>query len=77
LTQNPLSIDRTGHDLYEQHDKDTIKQVCVSCGTKGYYLLIQGVPGINEAKGVLVECDQCENGYKYRKLLKEQHGVTE
>jgi len=62
-----------GVDLYEQHDKDTIKQVCVSCGGKGFYLLIQGVPGINEAKGVLVECEECENGFKYRKLL-ENHG---
>jgi len=68
-----LSIERTGRDLYEQHDKDTIKQVCVSCGGKGFYLLIQGVPGINEPKGVLTECE-CEDGFKYRKLVEEYHG---
>jgi len=63
-----------GVDLYEQHDKDTIKQVCVSCGGKGFYLLIQGVPGIDQAKGKLVECEECENGFKYSKLLEEYHG---
>jgi len=64
----------TGHNLYEQHDNNTIKQLCVQCGGKGIYLLIHGVPGINEPKGVLTPCEECEDGFKYSKMLKEDHG---
>jgi len=59
---------------YEQHDKDTITQLCVTCGGKGFYLLIHGVPGINEPKGKLTICEDCEDGFKYSKSLVEDHG---
>lgn len=60
---------------FEQHDKNTIKQLCVSCGGKGFYLLINGIPGVNKnPKGVLTACEECEDGFKYSKMLKEEHG---
>jgi len=66
-----------GHSCFEQVDKDTIKQLCVGCGGKGYYLLIHGTPGeqINP-KGIITPCEDCEDGFKYSKMLKEQHGKS-
>jgi len=56
-------------------DKDTIRQLCVSCGGNGFYLLMQGFPNSkNRAKqGEIIPCD-CEDGFKYSKRLKENHG---
>jgi len=56
-------------------DKNTIKQLCVSCGGKGFYLLMQGFPNKRDshAKGEIFPCD-CEEGFKYSKMLEEYHG---
>jgi len=56
-------------------DKDTIKQLCVSCGGKGFYLLMQGFPNNRtpRATGEIIPCD-CEDGFKYNKIIKENHG---
>ena len=74
LLRNPQRSILIGHSCYEQVEKDTIKQLCVSCGGKGYYLLIQGIPGINKPKGVITPCEECEDGFKYSKSLVEDHG---
>lgn len=59
---------------YEQHDKNTIKQLCVSCGGKGFYLLIEGIPGINiNPKGVITPCEECEDGFKYKRAAVDMH----
>lgn len=72
----PQAIIQTGHELFERIDKETIKQLCVSCGGKGFYLLIQGVPGICKPIGEIQPCDECEDGFKYKNLLVEDHGNT-
>jgi len=56
-------------------DKDTIKQLCVNCGGKGFYLLMQGFPNKRDphAKGEIIPCE-CEEGFKYKRGLKENHG---
>jgi len=56
-------------------DKDTIKQLCVSCGGKGFYLLMQGFPNQKDSAklGEIIPCD-CEDGFKYSKMLTEYHG---
>jgi len=66
----------TGHNLYEQHDKDTIKRLCVSCGGKGFYLLMQGFPNAKSRPktGEMIPCEECEDGFKYSKMLSEYHG---
>jgi len=74
LKQKPLDLDRIGHDLFEKHDKDTIKTVCISCGGKGVYLLMKGMPGPNNTKGELMPCEECEDGFKYSKMLDEYNG---
>jgi len=58
------------HNSYEKIDKETIKMLCVSCGGKGFYLLIDGFPGekINP-KGSIIPCQECEDGFKYSKQL--------
>jgi len=66
----PLRIILTGHNLYEQHDKDTIKQLCVTCGGKGFYLLCK----LGDHRGIITPCEECEDGFKYTKMLKENHG---
>jgi len=48
----------------------------VSCGGKGCYLLIEGIPGINKPVGVLTACEECEDGFKYSKMIKEAHGKS-
>ncbi len=62
------SIILTGHKLYEKIDDKTKKVLCVTCGGKGFYLLCS----IYDHKGELVSCD-CENGFKYKAILKN-HG---
>jgi len=56
-------------------DKDTIKRLCVSCGGKGFYLLMHGFPNKRDPhqKGEIMPCD-CEDGFKYSKMLKGYHG---
>jgi len=58
------------HDIYEKHDKDTIKQLCVSCGGKGFYLLIT----VGNHKGTVEACEECEDGFKYSKMIEEYYG---
>jgi len=50
--------------------------LCVSCGGKGFYLLMQGFPGDNNASGEIVACDECEKGFKYSQLSDDKHGNT-
>jgi len=74
---NAQRIIQIGHNYFEQHDKDTIKQLCVNCGGKGFYLLMQGFPNASRnprAKGEIQPCTDCEDGYKYSKMIKEYHG---
>jgi len=49
----------------------------VTCGGKGFYLEMIGFPDKTDPnrKGELVSCD-CEQGFKYSKLIKEKHGHT-
>ena len=61
-------------------DQTTIKQLCVNCGGKGFYLLMQGFPDPKnprniKGKGEIIPCD-CEDGFKYSKRLDEEHGNT-
>ena len=72
LLQNPLRTIQIGHSNYERIDNDTIKILCVACGGKGYYLLMQGFPTDTNAKGEIVSCD-CEKGFKYSKM-NDNHG---
>ncbi len=46
--------------------------LCVRCGGKGYYLLINGFPGIHN-KGEIVFCGECEKGFNYTFEI-EDHG---
>jgi len=64
-----------GHNCFEQVDKDTIKQLCVICGGKGFYLLMRGFPNQKDSakQGEIMPCD-CEHGFKYSQMLKEYHG---
>jgi len=55
---------------FEKHDKNTIKQLCVTCGGKGFYLLMQGFPTDKNPKGDFVFCEDCEDGFKYKSVLK-------
>jgi len=74
---SPSRIIQTGHNLYEQHDKNTIKKLCVTCGGKGFYLLIQGFPTkavIPGRTGEIIPCEECEDGFKYSEMLEEYHG---
>ncbi len=72
LARHPSRIIQIGHNCYEQHDADTIKQLCVSCGGKGFYLLCT----LGNHKGVLVACGECEDGFKYSKMLEQDYGPS-
>ena len=48
--------------------------LCVSCGGKGFYLLLHGFPGDHNAPGEIVACNECEKGFKYSKLGIDEHG---
>jgi len=39
--------------------------LCVRCGGKGFYLLLQGFPTDKNPKGEIVACNECEKGFKY------------
>jgi len=69
LLKNPNNIIQTGHNFYEKIDKNTIKTLCLSCGGKGFYLLMQGFPNSKSrsTQGELVSCT-CEQGFKYQNI---------
>jgi len=55
-------------------DKDTIKRLCITCGGKGFYLLMHGFPDPKNprsitGKGEIIPCD-CEDGFKYSQMVK-------
>jgi len=54
---------QTGHNFTEKIDKETNKILCVECGGKGFYLLVQASNRIGE----FVSCEYCEKGFKYIK----------
>ena len=43
--------------------------LCVSCGGKGFYLLVT----VGNTKGVITPCD-CEDGFKYSNMIEEYNG---
>jgi len=47
-----------------------MKMLCVSCGGKGFYLLMYN----GDHKGVITPCEECEDGFKYSKLLADNNG---
>jgi len=68
---NPKNIIQIGHSFAERIDKETNKVLCVECGGKGFYLLIQN----GNTKGELVGCE-CEKGFKYFKGELNNHGQS-
>jgi len=53
--------------------------LCVECGGKGFYLLMQGFPDPKNprnivGKGEIVSCDMCESGFKYFEELEKEDG---
>jgi len=53
----------TGHKFCEKIDDKTDKILCVTCGGKGFYLLVNAF----NRKGEIVNCDLCELGFRYGK----------
>jgi len=51
----------TGHKFAEKIDDKTHKILCVTCGGKGFYLLMN----FWNQKGDIVSCEMCEKGFKY------------
>jgi len=70
MTQRDLI--QTGHSLKEKIDSKTNKVLCVECGGKGFYLLVQA----SNRKGELVECEYCEKGFKYIKRELKDYGKS-
>jgi len=60
----------TGLNFVEKISNDTNKILCVECGGKGFYLLIQN----GNTKGELVNCEYCEKGFKYIKRELKDYG---
>jgi len=56
----------TGHNYLEKIDSKTNKILCVECGGKGFYLLVQ----VGNTRGECVNCEYCEKGFKYIKREK-------
>jgi len=56
--------------LKEKIDSKTNKILCVECGGKGFYLLVQA----SNRKGELVQCEYCEKGFKYIKRELKDYG---
>jgi len=71
LDKNPKNIIQIGHSFKEKIDDLTNKILCVTCGGKGVYLLIE----YGQTKGELVSCEKCEKGFRYEKILKN-HGKS-
>ena len=71
----PQAIIQTGHNLYERIDDRTIKQLCVSCGGNGFFLMVNGFPNSKDSHrtGEIKPCN-CEDGFKYKNYLVEDHG---
>jgi len=67
---NPKNIIQIGHNFAEKIDEQTNKILCVSCGGKGFYLLMHF--GTN--KGEFVSCEMCEKGFKYIKRDLKNYG---
>ena len=49
--------------------------LCVNCGGKGFYLLMQGFPSksLRGRQGEIVACN-CEKGFKYSQLGIDDNG---
>jgi len=62
LLNHPMDTIRIGHSFAEKIDEQTNKVLCVECGGKGFYLLLQ----FGNSKGEIVNCE-CEKGFKYIK----------
>jgi len=60
---SPQRLILTGHNFTEKIDHDTNKILCVECGGKGFYLLVQA----QNRRGEFVNCEYCEKGFKYIK----------
>jgi len=58
-------IIQTGHNFAEVIDRKTNKILCVECGGKGFYLLVQ----VENRRGEFVHCEYCEKGFKYIKRV--------
>jgi len=67
---SPQRIIQTGHNLVEKIDSKTNKILCVECGGKGFYLLVQ----VENRRGEFVYCQYCEKGFKYIKREVNNHG---
>jgi len=65
-------IIQTGHSLAEKIDNDTNKILCLECGGKGFYLLVQA----ENRRGEFVHCEYCEKGFKYIKRGLKEHGKS-
>jgi len=63
---------QTGHNLTEKIDNDTNKILCLECGGKGFYLLVQ----VGNTRGECVYCEYCEKGFKYIKREVKEHGKS-
>jgi len=66
---NPQRIIQIGHNYAEKIDEQTNKILCVTCGGKGFYLLMQ----YGTKRGELVGCE-CEKGFKYFKRELNNNG---
>jgi len=69
---NPKNIILTGHNFAEKIDEKTNKILCVTCGGKGFYLLMYNATH----KGEFVNCEMCEKGFKYIKRELNQYGKS-
>jgi len=63
LQTHPQNIIQIGHNFSEKIDETTVKILCVTCGGKGYYLLMNYWTD----KGEIVNCEECEKGFRYGK----------
>jgi len=61
---------QTGHSFAEKIDSKTHKILCVECGGKGFYLLVQA----QNRRGEFVNCEYCERGFKYIKRELKDYG---
>jgi len=62
----------TGHNFTEKIDKEVNKILCVECGGKGFYLLVQA----SNRRGEFVNCEYCEKGFKYIKRELKDYGKS-
>jgi len=69
---NPQNTIQIGHSFAEKIDAKTNKILCVECGGKGFYLLVQ----VGDKIGEIVSCEMCEEGFKYIKRGLKIHGKS-